>query len=234
VNLNSALSGGRLNEFVYQYSYFKNFISANSDLPYESFPGGVTIGQSINTPQTTEQHKHQFRDDFSWTMGKHDLRAGASFIYEPTLDITFSTGQVYQYTHLGADRNSPITSISKNGSIGGSGGSVGRIPNNQYAFVLPGRLARERQADRRHRRALRPRHGLRLRPDNNIIFAELTAAAKAGKFRSQHILPLHRPRGLRQGSPRKTPTTSLPVLASPTTRKADGEHGRPRRPRPLL
>ncbi len=182
VNLNSALSGGRLNEFVYQYSYFKNFISANSNLPYESFPGGVTIGQSINTPQTTEQAKHQFRDDFSWTMGKHDLRVGASFIYAPTLDITFSTGQVNQYTHLGADRNSPISAISRNGSIGGAGGSEGRIPNKQYAFYLQDgfRMNDKLTLDIGVRYDLVT--GFAFPQDNNIIYTELQAAAKAGVF----------------------------------------------------
>ncbi len=182
VNLNSALSGGRLNEFVYQYSYFKNFISANSNLPYESFPGGVTIGQSINTPQTTEQAKHQFRDDYSWTMGKHDLRVGASFIYAPTLDITFSTGQVNQYTHLGADRNSPISAISRNGSIGGAGGSEGRIPNKQYAFYIQDgfRMNDKLTLDIGVRYDLVT--GFAFDQDNNIIYSELQAAAKAGVF----------------------------------------------------
>lgn len=185
VNLNSALSGGRLNEFVYQYSYFKNFISANSTLPYESFPNGVSVGQSVNTPQTTEQHKHQFRNDFSWTMGKHDLRVGASFIYEPTLDITFSTGQVNQYTRLADSRTAPISAISRNGSIGsGAGGSVGRIPNNQYAIYFQDgwRVNDKLTLDLGVRYDLVT--GFAFDQSKNIIFAELQAAAKAGVFKS--------------------------------------------------
>lgn len=182
VNINSALSGGRLNEFVYQFSYFNNFISANSTLPYESFPNGVTVGQSINTPQTTKQQKHQFRDDFSWTMGKHDLRVGASFIYEPVLDITFSTGQVYQYTHLSDSRTSPISNISRNGAIGGTGGSEGRIPNNQYAFYFQDgwRMNDKLTVDLGVRYDLVT--GFAFDQSKNIIFSELTAAAKAGVF----------------------------------------------------
>jgi len=184
VNLNSALSGGRLNEFVYQYSYFKNFISANSTLPYETFPNGVSVGQSINTPQTTEQHKHQFRDDYSWTKGKHDLRVGASFIYEPTLDITFSTGQVYQYTHLADSRTSAISAISKNGAIGGAGGSEGHIPNNQYAgYIQDGwRVNPKLTVDLGIRYDLVT--GFAFDQSKNIIFSEVTAAAKAGLFKS--------------------------------------------------
>jgi hypothetical protein len=184
VNLNSALSGGKLNEFVYQYSYFLNFISANSALPYESFPNGVTVGQSINTPQTTEQHKHQFRDDFSFTKGKHDIRIGASFIYEPVLDITFSTGQVYQYTHLTDSRTSPISGITRNGAIGGAGGSEGHIPNKQYAGYLQDgwRVNDKLNIDLGVRYDLVT--GFAFDQSKNIIFAEVTAAAKAGLFKS--------------------------------------------------
>jgi hypothetical protein len=137
LNLNSALSGGRLNEFVFQFSYFNNHIAENSNLPTEIYPNRVTVGQSVNTPQTTTQHKYQFRDDFTWNMGKHEMKAGASFIYEPTLDITFSTGQSPLYRHLTDSRTSPIWEISYNGSIGGSGGLSGAsIPNKQYGFYV--------------------------------------------------------------------------------------------------
>lgn len=187
-NVNSALSGGRMNEFVYQFSYFLNHISENSTLPTETFPNGVSIGQSVNTPQTTEQHKHQFRDDFSWSMGKHDLRVGASFIYEPTLDITFSTGQQYQYAHLASDRNSPISSITRSGSIGsGPGGSVGRIPNNQYsAYIQDGWRANDKLTiDLGVRYDLVT--GFAFDQSKNIIFSEMQAAAKAGVFKSSGL-----------------------------------------------
>jgi hypothetical protein len=49
-NLNTSMGGGKLNEFVFQFSYFRNHIGENSTLPYESFPNGVFVGQSINTP----------------------------------------------------------------------------------------------------------------------------------------------------------------------------------------
>src|SRR5437667_1945670 len=50
-NLNSVLGGGKLNEFTFQFSYFKNNIASNSNLPTEQFPNGVFVGQSVNTPQ---------------------------------------------------------------------------------------------------------------------------------------------------------------------------------------
>jgi len=45
----------------------------------------VTIGANGNTPQTTQQKKYQFRDDFSWHLTRHgglghDFKVGANFI----------------------------------------------------------------------------------------------------------------------------------------------------------
>ena len=66
--------------------------------PQQTFPNGVTIGYNTNTPQTTEQHKYQFRDDFSWHvtgMGGlgHDFKAGVNFINEPHLYRHVLVGQ---------------------------------------------------------------------------------------------------------------------------------------------
>ena len=137
LNLNTVLSRGRLNEFLFQYSYFHNHIGADSNLPTESFPNGVFIGQNGNTPQDTLQHKYQFRDDFTWNAGRHELKAGVMFINEPTLDVTFSTGQQPTYTHIDDFLDSPVTVITQNGPIGEAGGfSGGLIPNKQYGAYI--------------------------------------------------------------------------------------------------
>ncbi|HEY7411369.1 MAG TPA: TonB-dependent receptor [Vicinamibacteria bacterium] len=181
LNWNSVLGNGKLNEFVFQYSYFKNTITPNSDLPTEDFPNGVFVGQSINTPQSTEQHKYQFRDDFTWNMGRHEMKAGVSFINEPVLDITFSTGQQPRYTHLEDARDAPISRISFNGSIGGSGGgSEAAIPNKQYALYLQDawRVNDRLTLDLGVRYDLVT--GFAFDQDENIIFSELQAAGRAG------------------------------------------------------
>ncbi len=105
-NLNSVIGGSKLNEFIFQYADFTNGITANSTDPYQLFPNGVAVGQSPNTPQSTEQKKYQFRDDFSWHvtgMGGigHDVKTGVNFINEPRLYITFNSGKgVPQLTYL--------------------------------------------------------------------------------------------------------------------------------------
>jgi len=137
VNHNFAMSGARLNEFVFQYADFSNHITSRSQTAFESFPNGVTTGQNVNTPQTTAQKKYQFRDDFSWHaagMGGlgHDFKAGVSFINEPRLFITFNTGKgVVQYTHLNNDINGPISTAQLN-----DGDSHANIPLKQYGTYL--------------------------------------------------------------------------------------------------
>ncbi len=187
-NLNSVLGGGKLNEFTFQFSYFLNHISENSTLPTETFPGGVAVGQSVNTPQTTEQHKYQFRDDFTFTKGRHEFKVGASFINEPVLDITFSTGQQPQFTHLADSRDSAISSISFNGSIGGSGGgSVGKIPNKQYAFYLQDgwRASDKLTLDIGVRYDFVT--GFAFDQSNNPLYQQITAAANRGVFASSGL-----------------------------------------------
>ncbi len=188
LNLNSVLGGGKLNEFTFQYSYFLNNIAAASELPSESFPNGVFIGTSVNVPQTTEQHKYQFRNDFTWTSGRHELKVGASFIYETTLDITFSTGQQPLFVHQADSRTAPISSISYNGSIGGAGGLSGAtIPNNQYAFYVQDawRVTDRLLLDIGVRYDLVT--GFAFDQDANILYSELRAAAQAGVFNSSGL-----------------------------------------------
>jgi hypothetical protein len=137
MNLNSVVGGSRLNEFIFQYADFSNGITAASTLPYQLFPNGVAVGQSPNTPQSTQQKKYQFRDDFTWHVtGKggigHDFKTGVNFINEPRLFITFNSGKdVPQLTYLTDNVNGPISNITVNG-----GDASANIPLKQYAFYL--------------------------------------------------------------------------------------------------
>ncbi|HYL04431.1 MAG TPA: TonB-dependent receptor [Thermoanaerobaculia bacterium] len=112
-----------LNELLFQYSKFANAITADSNAPAIYFPNGATLGQNINTPQTTNQIKYQYKDDFSFSQNlggqRHDFKTGAAFINEPTLGGSFTTGTSGQYTHATNDPNSPITDITIFGGFAG-------------------------------------------------------------------------------------------------------------------
>jgi hypothetical protein len=138
LNHNWVLGGAKLNEFIFQYADFANNITSRcsdpSNCKSETFPNGVSIGANGNTPQTTEQHKFQFRDDFSWHVtGKgglgHDFKAGATFINEPHLFVTFNTGKgAVFYTHVTNDLNGPISQV-----VISDGDASANIPTKQFA-----------------------------------------------------------------------------------------------------
>jgi hypothetical protein len=137
VNHNWIVGGSKLNEFIFQYADFRNHISANSGDPQRSFPNGVRIGQNTNTPQTTEQRKWQFKNDFSWRKNGwgglgHDFKSGVNFINEPHLFLTFTEGvSEYAYLHIANDLNSPISSVTING-----GQAEANVPLKQYAVFI--------------------------------------------------------------------------------------------------
>src|SRR3954449_2461993 len=118
LNHNWVMGGSKLNEFIFQFADFANNILSRSSDPNQSFPNGLSIGANVNTPQTTEQRKFQFRDDFSWHklgMGGlgHDFKVGVNFINEPRLFITFNTGKGAIFnTHITNDLNGPISLVT--------------------------------------------------------------------------------------------------------------------------
>jgi hypothetical protein len=138
LNHNWTLGGSKLNEFIFQVADFRNHIGAASQDPYQAFPtNSVFTGQSVNTPQTTEQKKYQFRNDFSWHKSGwgglgHDFKTGVNFINEPRLFITFNSGKgVLQYTHLDSTVDGPLSNVSLN-----DGDASANIPLKQYAWFM--------------------------------------------------------------------------------------------------
>jgi hypothetical protein len=137
LNHNWVLGGTKLNEFIFQYADFLNDITSNSTDPYRVFPNGVASGQNLNTPQSTQQKKWQFRNDFSWHvtgMGGlgHDFKTGVNFMNEPTLAVEFNTAKgVPQHVYLTDNLNGPITNVTVN-----DGDASANIPLKQYAVFV--------------------------------------------------------------------------------------------------
>jgi len=129
------LSNDQLNEFVFQYSKFNNAITADSDEPLLYYPNGFAVGRNINTPQTTNQTKYQYKDDFSFskTLGgkTHDFKTGLAFINEPTLDGTFSTGLTGQYSMIPGPAGGPAWVVGDITKYGGFSGNA--TPSKQYS-----------------------------------------------------------------------------------------------------
>jgi hypothetical protein len=181
-NHNWVLRGSKLNEFVFQYADFRNHIPLSSNDPWLIFPNGVRRGANPNTPQTTEQKKWQFRNDFSWSMTGmgglgHDFKAGANWIHEPHLFITFNGGAAPQLT-LNADAlDASVRQVTFQG-----GAADVNIPIDLYALYI--------QDDWRVSDRLTLNLGLRydyvdnmpVDQSNNPNFQVLQAAGQAGRF----------------------------------------------------
>jgi hypothetical protein len=124
-----------VNDFLYQYSTFQNSILPVTDAPLQTFANGVNAGANSNTPQTTEQIKHQFKNDFAFpvTLGgdRHDLKAGLNWIHEPTLGGSFSSLLGGRFTYVGNDPSQGIRQIDFN-----TGFSNFSIPVDQYSVYL--------------------------------------------------------------------------------------------------
>ncbi len=129
------LGSEALNEALFQYTKFENGITADSSDPFLYFPSGVTVGQNINTPQTTNQTKYQFKNDFSFskTIGgkRHDFKTGVNYIDEPTLGGDFTTGVNGQFALRDDNINSPVTDITFFGGFFGND-----TPVEQYGIYF--------------------------------------------------------------------------------------------------
>jgi outer membrane receptor protein involved in Fe transport len=129
------ISNDMLNEFLFQYSKFNNAITADSAEPLLYYPNGFAVGRNINTPQTTNQTKYQYKDDFSFskTAGSqtHDFKAGLAYINEPTLDGTFSTGLTGQYSMVPGPAGAPDWVVGDITKYGGFSGNA--TPTKQYS-----------------------------------------------------------------------------------------------------
>jgi hypothetical protein len=80
--LNSLLSNTAVNQFTFGYQYWNNLIDSNISAPLVIFPS-ASFGTNTNVPQQSFQRKWQFKDDLSKTIGRHTLKAGADYIWNP-------------------------------------------------------------------------------------------------------------------------------------------------------
>ena len=166
------LGSDSLNEFLFQYTKFDNVIIGRLHRPVRSTsPRARTRGQNINTPQTTDQTKYQYKDDFSFTRtlgGRaNNFKVGVNYIHEPILGGDFSTG---------TDR--PVLLHRQQPEFAGHADHLQRRllrrvdARRPVQRLLPGRHPGQRPADPQPRPPLRLLGRLRPRPAHQPDLAD--------------------------------------------------------------
>ena len=106
INHDFAISSNKVNRFS---AHFQDFVNAILASPAETFtvnvsgggtvtnpnivfPSEAEIGTNVNVPQQTLIRKYQFRDDFSWIRGRHNMKFGVNYIYLAKLGGFFFFG----------------------------------------------------------------------------------------------------------------------------------------------
>ncbi len=85
VNLSSVITPSVVNSATVGYQYWNNLIDSTLKLPTVTFASGEYFGTNGNVPQQSFQKKWQFRDDLSFTRGKHNFKTGFDYLHEPVL-----------------------------------------------------------------------------------------------------------------------------------------------------
>ncbi len=110
---NTVISPTKVNNVSFHYdNFYNNLPHFAQDLPTTNPPLGLTNelifpdladGENFNLPQATHLDRYQFRDGFSWVLGKHTLQLGGEFQhYTASGEINvFGTGTVILVSDFG-------------------------------------------------------------------------------------------------------------------------------------
>jgi hypothetical protein len=138
--LNSVLSPTLVNNFTWGYQFWNNIIDSDTKVPLIAFKSGESFGTNANVPQESYQRKFQFRDDISKTMGRHSLKGGVDFIYNPKLGGFFESNSTLNLIFL----DDPTDIVNNKGgkypqgfATPGAVGTMAASGGNPY-FDMPG------------------------------------------------------------------------------------------------
>ncbi len=144
------IGNSKVNEFRFQYarrglSYFYNTKIPGGSAPAMNITGFAYFGREpYSYIQRTEQ-RYQFTDNFSWTVGHHDIKFGGDVNYLPlTATFTVNYGGVYDFGGLSASNfltapNGTTTDYGVLFSLLGPNASIPGLNAVQaYGFGVPG------------------------------------------------------------------------------------------------
>ena len=117
-SLTTVLSSKQVDDFSFHYDNFFNNIPPFQQSAATTYPDlnlsnelifpDLADGENFNLPQATYLNRYQFRDNYSWILGKHTLRVGGEFQHYTAHGLinVFGTGTVILTSDFGfADLN---------------------------------------------------------------------------------------------------------------------------------
>lgn len=91
INHSFTVSPTKINQFTFHFQDFVNKILGVTTNPNVIFPS-IQIGANVNVPQETDIRKWQFKDDFSFIFGRHNMKVGMDETYLSKLGGFFFFG----------------------------------------------------------------------------------------------------------------------------------------------
>ena len=135
------IGNNRVNEFTFQYArrgyeYFYNTQIPGGSDPAVNIPGYAYFGREPYSYIKRVEQRYQFKDNFAWSIGRHETKFGGDFNYLP-LSATFTVnyGGVYDIASI------PASEVALFGFVNPAPGEVpdfpGLSPVQAYGAGLP-------------------------------------------------------------------------------------------------
>jgi len=139
------IGSSKVNEFTFQYarrglSYFYNTKIPGGADPAVNIPGYAYFGREPYSYIQRKEQRYQFTDNFSWTIGRHNMKFGGDFHYLPlTATFTVNYGGVYDFGGISASNFLSTADYSALTSALGANASIPGLNAVQaYGFGVPG------------------------------------------------------------------------------------------------
>ena len=170
LTLNTLISNTTINQLTFGYQYWNNLIDSHISAPLVTFPS-ASFGTNGNVPQQSFQRKWQFKDDVSKTIGRHTLKAGADYIWNPVEGGFFEFNSTLEIDFV-ADPSTILSDSAKYPQGFATAGAVGSMSisnGDPYFLVATKQLGLYLQDDWKVTRRLTLNLGLRWDKDFNMI-----------------------------------------------------------------
>src|SRR3984957_13328953 len=171
LTLNSQLSTTVVNQFTFGFQYWNNIIASHINAPLVTFPSPAEFGTNTNVPQQSFQRKWQFKDDISKTIGKHTLKGGVDYIWNPVEGGFFEFNSTLEFDFT-QNPSTILGNTSKYPQGFGTAGLIGSMSfsnGDPYFLVATKQLGFYGQDDWKVTRRLTLNLGLRWDRDFNAL-----------------------------------------------------------------